>query len=369
MKVLHVSGAYSWGGNEQQLVDAIFGLQKLNVTNIILCFKGSPMDLYAKENNIIARTIKKQKSFAFPLLKFLKKIVVEDQIDVIHLHTSNSVTTYVVADMLLNLKVPTVFSKKGISGTKSGLSAFKYNYKNIKKVICVSGAVKEAFKGTLKPENHHKMEVVYDGIKIERATQKADLNLREQYNIPHDTPIIGNIANHARAKDLVTFVKTIDHLVNTLNFKNVHFVQIGKPSKYTETFMPLVKEYNLEKYISFTGFTTNAMDLLSQLDVYFMSSSREGLPITIYEAFYKKIPVISTKAGGIPEAITHDVNGLLADTGDYVTLAKHIESLLSNRSKIKTFKEKSYDLVLSKFTTKQLAQSTLEIYQEVTKNA
>ncbi len=368
MKVLHVSGAYSWGGNEQQLVDSIFGLQKLDVENIIFCFKGSPMDLYAQENNLQIRSIKKQKSHSISLCKYLKQVVVEDGIDIIHLHTSNSVTTYVVADLLYKLNTPTVFSKKGISSPKKGLSSYKYNYKNIKSVICVSEAVKESFKATLKPNNHHKLTVVYDGIKIERADQKTDINLRNKFNIKSDTTIIGNIANHTRAKDLVTFVKTIHHLVHVLQVKNVHFVQIGKESKYSDTFMPLIKELNIEDYISFTGFTTNAMDLLSQLDVYLMSSEREGLPITIYEAFYKKIPVISTKAGGIPEAITHDFNGLLAEIKDYKTLAKNVKYLLESTDRVSSFKERSYELLMSKFTTTQLAKNTLKTYQQVLQN-
>lgn len=365
MNVLHLSGATTWGGNEQQLVDSVPDLKKKGVNNIIYCFKYSPLENYILENQLSFKSVPKSKLFTYGYTKELAKFIKEKKIDLVHLHTSDSVTGYVISDLLFNLKTPAVFSKKGISKKKKGLSLFKYNYKNIKKVICVSNAVKESFKNTLKPKNHYKLVTIYDGIKVDREQNKSDVNLRKDFNINQGTVLIGNIANHNRAKDLVTLIKTINELVNVLNIKNIHFIQIGKEGKYSKNFIPLIKDYNLEKYITITGFMKNAMDLLSQLDIYLMTSEREGLPITIYEAFLKKIPVISTKAGGIPEAIIHNQNGLLSKIKDYKHLAENLEILIKNEALQNKFADESYHLLFEKFTTKQLATNTLKIYKEV----
>ena len=364
-KILHLSGAISWGGNEQQLVDAIFGLDKLSIENIIYCFKDSPLESYAKKNYLMFESVPKAKLFSYKYTKALSKYVKKHNINIIHLHTSDSVTAFVVADLLFHLKTPAVFSKKGISTKKKGLSIYKYNYKNIKKIVCVSNAVKKSFKTTLKPKNHHKLSIVYDGIKIERKENKSQVNLRDNYKIPKEKIVIGNIANHTRAKDLITFIKTVNELVNVENIKNVHFVQIGKQGKYSNNFIPLIKEYNLEEYITITGFMENAMDILSQFDIYMMTSEREGLPITIYEAFLKKTPVVSTKAGGIPEAITHNENGLLSEIKDYKHLAKNLKLLIFNSKLQNKFADKSYELLFAKFTTIQLAANTLKIYKDI----
>ena len=251
MNILHISGATSWGGNEQQLVDTIFGLDKLNVSSFIFCYENSPLNSYASKHNLNKVTTSIKSNLSFRKAKLLKRCIIDLKIDLVHLHTSDSVTTFVISDLLANLSIPAVFSKKGISSTKKGLSAYKYNYKNILKTICVSKAVLDSFKKTLKPENHHKLVVVYDGIKTERAKIINTFNIRDKYNISNDVTIIGNIANHTRAKDLVTFVKTVNHLVNTLNIKNICFVQIGKEGKYSENFIPLIKAYKLEKYIKY----------------------------------------------------------------------------------------------------------------------
>lgn len=365
MNILHLSGSTGWGGNEQQLVDLVYGLEKIHVSNILFCFEDSPLEIYAIENNLNYYSIPKVKAYSLKYAKLLNSYVKKHQPDIIHIHTSNSVTAFVVADIIYKLKTPTIFSKKGIGGSTSKLSIFKYNYKNINKIVCVSEAVKEAFKNILKTSNHHKLCVVYDGIKVERSENKSTINLREKFSIERSKILIGNIANHTRAKDLVTLVKTANELVNNLGVKNIHFIQIGKKGKYSNEFSPLIQEYNLDSFFTVTGFLENAMDLLSQLDIYIMSSEREGLPITIYEAFLKKIPIVTTKAGGIPEAIIHGENGMLSDVKDFKSLGKNLKKLLSDTPLQKSFAEKSHKLLFEKFTTTQLAENTLSIYKNL----
>lgn len=365
MNVLHISGATSWGGNEQQLVDTIFGLDKLNISNYIYCYKNSPVEKYALDNNLKIITTVNKSNLSYNKSSALKQSVLDLEIDLIHLHTSDSVTTYVISDMLVGLNVPAVFSKKGISSPKKGLSAFKYNYKNIKKTICVSKIVLDSFKKTLKPKNHHKLVVVHDGIKTERGHITNQLNIREKYNISSEVIIVGNIANHTRAKDLITFVLTVNHLVNKLKIKNVCFVQIGKEGKYSEKFIPLIKEYKLEKYIKIMGFVEDAFSVIPQFDIYFMSSDREGGPTSILEAIYQKTPVVTTKTGVVTEVIEDGQSGFISEIKDYEDLAKNIEQLIKQPELKEVFIERSHAMILNNFTTKQLAMNTLSVYKDV----
>lgn len=365
MNILHITGANSWGGNEQQLIDTCIELKKFDTRNYIYCYHKSPIEKEAFTNNIPVVNSVCHKTFSLKKARHLKKVITQKNINIIHLHTSDSVTTYVISDILFNLNTPAVFSKKGLnSKIKRGLSAYKYNYSKIKQVICVSNAVLTSFSATLKPKNSHKLKVVYDGINIDRI-KINQTNLRDLYQIPSSKLLIGNIANHSKAKDLKTFIKTANHLINKLNIKNVVFLQIGKNSKHTEELNTLVIEYNLENHVIFTDFLENASGYINQFDMYLMSSEREGLPITIYESFYQKTPVISTIAGGIPEAITDGINGKLSNIKDYKSLADNVVELMSSTELKNQFIEKSYHLVLDKFTTKQLAENTLKIYKKI----
>ena len=60
--------------------------------------------------------------------------------------------------------------------------------------------------------------------------------------------------------------------------------------------------------------------LLSISDVYILPSYHEGLPISILEAMYYQLPVISTPVGGTAEAVQEGVNGFLVTPGDKAAL-------------------------------------------------
>jgi glycosyltransferase involved in cell wall biosynthesis len=48
----------------------------------------------------------------------------------------------------------------------------------------------------------------------------------------------------------------------------------------------------------------------------------------IQEAFAAKIPVITTNLGGMAEAVTHEVNGLLFERGDASDLARQMKRVV-----------------------------------------
>lgn len=368
MKVIHINGAGSWGGNEQQMADFIPALEKLGVESIILGRPNSPLHYYCEKNNIPFLEARDGKLSRRSNYRYLKEIVSEHKPDILHLHSSDSVTLFAISDFLFKLKTPTVQTKKGVGDSMSFLSRLKYNYKNIDKIICVSAATKAKMENeVLKEKNKRKLVVIYDGIDINRMNTEAKEDFRSVYNIPKDKYLIGNIANHAAAKDLPTLLKMMHHLVYTLNFDKLHLIQIGGFTGVTEGLKSLCSELKLDDYVTFTDFKNNANSFLPQFDIYVMSSQREGLPLAIYESFYKRVPVVSTKAGGTPEIITDGHNGFLAEVGDFVSLAEKTKQLLENRELQSQFCERSFVLIEEEFNTTQTAKNTLAVYNSVIK--
>lgn len=366
MKVLHISGARSWGGNEQQLVDLIPELNKLDVESIVFGMDGSPLQKEVQKNGTFFISTSEKKIHKKTNFSLLKKITVEHQPDIIHLHTGDSVTLFVISDLLYRLKVPAVLSKKGMGSSMSFLSRYKYNYGNIKKIICVSEAVKnELQKGVINKRNHGKLQVIYDGVNLDRTEVVRSEDIRELFGLDRKHILLGNIANHAKAKDLGTLVNMMDHLVNTMNVQDVHLIQIGSFSKLSEDLKQQIKDSGLESFITLAGFQHHALDFIPQFDLYVMSSVREGLPITIFESFYKNTPVVSTNAGGIPEAIQDGVNGFLVGVADYKGLAEKVIKLSRDQRLQEQFKERSEKVFHENFVAGITAKRTLEAYSQI----
>jgi glycosyltransferase involved in cell wall biosynthesis len=61
--------------------------------------------------------------------------------------------------------------------------------------------------------------------------------------------------------------------------------------------------------------------LYDEADVYLTSPNLDNLPNSIMEAFASGLPVVTTRAGGIPYMVKHEETGLLVDCGDCEALA------------------------------------------------
>jgi glycosyltransferase involved in cell wall biosynthesis len=72
--------------------------------------------------------------------------------------------------------------------------------------------------------------------------------------------------------------------------------------------------------------------LLLESTVYALPSYNEGLPMSILEAMAAGLPVVSTKVGGIPEAVRDGVEGFLIEPGDVKALTRRLDMILSDRT-------------------------------------
>lgn len=365
MKILHISGAKAWGGNEQQLIYSIPELNKLAIENVVFGIKDTVLEKLCLENNIAFIPAKDRKLVKFSNYKQFKEVLKTVQPDLIHLHTSNSLTFYVLSSLFLKLKVKVVFSKKAISASSSFVSKFKYNSKAIDAVFCVSNAVKTNFANVLSDSNKPKLTVVPDCVPLEILNKKTTVNLRQKYNVPADTFIIGNIANHTTAKDLETLIDTADHLVNVMGRKDVVFFQIGNFSKRTDEYVKRVAEKKLQDFVIFTNTIEDASGLNDQFDVFLMTSQREGGPTSVLEAMLVGVPVVSTNVGIVPEVITNGVNGFISPVKDFKILAGNINLLLNDKDLQKQFVEKGNLTIREGFISPVIAKKTAEAYTKI----
>jgi glycosyltransferase involved in cell wall biosynthesis len=65
-------------------------------------------------------------------------------------------------------------------------------------------------------------------------------------------------------------------------------------------------------------------------DIYIQSPDIDNMPTSVLEAFASGLPVVSTRAGGIPAILTDGRHGLLAPVGDHRALARQVLRLLGD---------------------------------------
>jgi len=66
------------------------------------------------------------------------------------------------------------------------------------------------------------------------------------------------------------------------------------------------------------------------LDIFTLTSSKEGLPYTILEALEAQISIVSSNLDSLVEIIQNNQNGLIFKVGNPDDLVYKIQSLLNN---------------------------------------
>lgn len=365
MNILHLSGAMVWGGNENQLAHFVTNDSGFDLKQMVFCFDGSPIHHFCIDRKIPSYAVPKSGSFSGSTAKALKKCVEDHAIDIIHIHTSNFVSVYMVADILYNLRAKAVFSKKGISDASSVLSRLKYNYKGIDAYISVSEIVDRSFKKQLYKRNWGKMHVVYDGIPDRTSVPNTENEVSKVRKEGKFQYVIGSVANHTPAKDLKTMINVMDLLVNVHHRKEVICLQFGGYSGLTGELRELIRSKGLSDHMILLGYREDAAQSIPGFDAALITSQREGGPVFLLEAMRDEVPVVTTRVGVVGELLTHDKHALIAEVGAAEDLAENLLLLMKQPEKGVSITKEAKKRFLEKLTVKNTLEATVQIYREV----
>jgi glycosyltransferase involved in cell wall biosynthesis len=361
LKIVHLSGVLNRGGGENHIINLTDGLSKLNQNSTVYCPSSSQLAKELRDKKLKVQSTKMR--FKADPLFFLNfgKYCRDNHVDVIHVHDPVAMFLIILSSYFYKMPTAVLSKKTSFPIKKRKRTMYKYNHPIFKKIICVS---KEVARVTaLSIANKNKIVTIYNGSNLSLLSNvKSKFEIRSHLNLPKETKLIIHIANHTKPKDLPTLVKVINELKHR---NDLHFIQIGRPTEQSTQIMDDLKRLNLESSITFLGELENASVYLKQADISLITSKSEGLPQVIYESLYYKVPIISTKAGGISEVIVHNKSGFLADVGDYMGLTAHIKSILNKEVELDEMLELNFDLVQKKYDSTIMAQKTLDLYKDV----
>ncbi len=114
----------------------------------------------------------------------------------------------------------------------------------------------------------------------------------------------------------------------------------------------------------FLGESGEVDNLLAACDIFVLPSLWEGFPYVILEAMRAAKPVIATDAGGGPEAISDEENGILIRPCDAPGLARAVMRLLGDPEEAETMGRLGRER-LHGFSLEGMARRTLEIYSGI----
>lgn len=153
-------------------------------------------------------------------------------------------------------------------------------------------------------------------------------------------------------------------------FPNSTFTVAGEGPQ-REELLALAAELGIAGHVRFPGFLSqsNLRSLFAGSDIFLHPSENsegdvEGIPNAMLEAMAMGLPVVATRHGGIPEAITDGVNGLLYPEGDAAGLARAMERLATEPEFSAKIGAQAATTIRDQFSSRRQIERIEEIYRE-----
>jgi glycosyltransferase involved in cell wall biosynthesis len=131
-----------------------------------------------------------------------------------------------------------------------------------------------------------------------------------------------------------------------------------------EPLTALHRELGLGDRVRFLGPRTDVPDLMAACDLFVLSSSREGLSVTLLEAMRASRACLATQVGGNGEAVADGVTGRIVPVGDDAAMGEAFVDLLEDRERLTAFGAAGHARWRERFTATGMVGATERLYRE-----
>ncbi len=194
------------------------------------------------------------------------------------------------------------------------------------KVICVSGDLRQAcLKAGVADERCVLIENAIDVDQCQRRLSTADA--RRRLDLPETGVLIGACGRLSAEKGFEHLILAVDTLLG--EGIDARLVILGEGDERPKL-QALIDRLGRGDRIRLVGYQADLGPWYQALDVFALSSLREGLPNVVLEAMAWRLPVVATRIAGVPTVVEDNVSGLLVSPGDVASLAGGLRRLATD---------------------------------------
>lgn len=305
----------------------------------------------------------RQVAKVFAAARNLRGVIAAEHPDLIHTHSQKA---HVFATLAAWGKgVPVIWHMRDVllgrfaRGIMDLLAAVA-----VRRVIAISQTVASQFKLA-----RRKVAVVYNAVAEPRPLDReAAVRIRSGWAVPRDGRVVGCVGQMAPWKGQHIFVQAGTALAPA--FPDLYFVVVGSTlygaNEYGARLVRAVRRAGLAARFRFVGQQEDAGRAIGAFHV-LVHTPVEPEPFgrVVVEAMARRVPVVASRSGGIPEIIEDGREGFLVEVGNPGAVAAATAFLLDDPQLAAEMGAQGRATYERRFTVERLCREVNLIYREV----
>jgi glycosyltransferase involved in cell wall biosynthesis len=352
------TGRHLYGGGVQVL-HIVAGLQALGDEAVPVVPEGSAIAREARARGLGVETLPFSGEADLLFVSRFRKLLARIRPELVHLHSRRGADTLGWAAARW-AGLPVVLSRRVDNPEPSWLARRKYAAYD--RVIAIS----EEIRRVLLSEGVAPDQVVTVRSAVDGASRPHECRNRgrflEEWGLSEEDRIAGMAAQLIARKGHDVLLEAVPTVVQAV--PRARFVLFGRGPR-EEEIRRTILDRGLDEVVRMGGFREDLPELLPCLDLLVHPAFMEGLGVALLEAGAAGLPVVGTRAGGIPEVVVDGRTGLLVPPGDAGALADALIQLLGDPERCAGMGREARRFVLEERSVAAMVQGNRAVYTEV----
>jgi L-malate glycosyltransferase len=364
MYSIHIDTARTWRGGQNQVLLTVLGMRALGHRAMLVAHPAGQLRQRAREGlDLLALTPRMEMDLSAAWR--LARVIAQERPDVIHAHDPHGVAMAALGlSMSTSSAKPPLVAARRVDFRLRGNALSRWKYRQVDCFICASEFIRRML--VRDGIDEERAVTVHEGIDLERVTAAPAADLRGEFWLPRDSPIVGNVAALVPHKGQRHLIDAAALVVKKV--PDARFIIAGE-GELRASLERQIKDLALEKHVLLAGFRPDALSVHKGFDIFVMSSVTEGLGTSLLDAMACGKPIVATTAGGIPEVVVNNQTGILVPPRDHEALARALVALLRDEGAQEVMGAEGLLRVRERFTAERMVQETLAVYRRVAEHA
>jgi glycosyltransferase involved in cell wall biosynthesis len=231
-------------------------------------------------------------------------------------------------------------------------------YRWLKLEVCVSKHDQTRL-GRLFPLFRHKIGQLYHSL---LPADAMPLNVNER------RPVVLCIGTIGGRKAQPNLVEAFARIANKHPKWDLELIgRVGVPEDF-QKIQHCITTQGLAQRVRLPGWLSDeeTMRRMQTSSIIAIPSLQEGLGLSLQEALFYGCVGVGSRAGGIPELIEHEVNGLLVQPGDIAALSAALDRLISDAPLLEMLRSQSRPSIVKKeMTAEAMVGNYIQLYSKL----